>query len=89
MVNELPNVIERWLYTDTPHGFQHIEVQHNGRVTWLELQLIKDEVWGKDAIAFEMYPPSDQVVNGESTEIHYRHLFLAPSGFVWPNICPL
>ena len=81
-------VLNHILYTDTPSGYQHIEIEHDGTATWLDLQIVKNEVWGEDAIAFEVYPPKAKVVNGESTEFHYRHLWLMPRCIKWPDISP-
>ena len=66
-------------------GYDTIEIEHDGTATWLDLQTVKNEVWGEDAVAFEMYPPQSQVVNGGSTEFHFRHLWRWPD---WPNIRP-
>lgn len=82
----MPSAISYQLHTDTPHGFEHIEIEHDGSINWLEMQTIKNEVWGRDAIAIEMYPPQDRVVNGGSTEFHYRHLFKMNDDFAWPDI---
>jgi len=69
-------------------GFHTIEIEHDGHVGWLEMQELKNKVWGESAIAFEMYPPKSEVVNGGSTEFHYRHLWLWPENTDWPNIRP-
>jgi hypothetical protein len=61
------NTIQAWMDAD----FDLIEVQHNGKLTWDELQYFKDIVWGKDAIAIEVYPPSGEVVNFGN----FRHLW--------------
>ena len=67
-------------------GFDHIEVEHDGSITWAEMQKVKNEEWGEGAIGFEMYPPSETVVNGNSTEFHYRHIWRLKGGADWPNI---
>lgn len=64
-------------------GYDHLEIEHDGTATWLDLQMVKNEAWGEDAIAFEMYPPQDTVINGQSVEFHYRHLFRWRE---WPNL---
>lgn len=66
-------------------GFDTIEVEHDGTITWLDMQLIKNKEWGEDAIGFEMFPPASEVVNGESVLFHYRHIWRWPSGVTWPN----
>ena len=35
-------------------GYDHIEIEHDGSITWLEMQVIKNEVWGESAVALEM-----------------------------------
>jgi len=82
------SIINYWPAVCAITGFDTIEVEHDGTVRWVDLQNIKNEVWGKDAIAFEMYPPAKVVVNGNSEEFHYRHLWRWPDGVTWPNIRP-
>lgn len=67
-------------------GFDHIEVEHDGSIGWAEMQSIKNEFWGAAAIGFELYPPANTVVNGNSTEFHYRHIWRWPDGVEWPNL---
>jgi len=64
----------------------HLEIEHNGKANWADLQDVKNKVWGKEALAVEIYPPQGFVVNGGSTEFHYRHLWKVPSWMPWPNI---
>lgn len=91
-MTKLPkSVLNYVLYEDTPSGYTHLEVEHDGTATWFDLQTVKNNVLGKDRICFELYPPQDQVVNGESKEFHYRHLWVWPAGATlagkpWPNI---
>ena len=49
----------------------HLMVEHDGTITWDQLQIVKNEVWGPEARAIEVYPPEDQVVNTGN----YRHLW--------------
>ena len=67
-------------------GYDHIEIEHDGSLTWAEAQSVKDMVWGKQAIGFEMYPPSSKVVNGNSTSFHFRHIWRWPDLIPWPDI---
>lgn len=43
-------------------------------IGWDELQALKDELLGPDAVAVEVYPPADEVVN----ERNRRHLWEFP-----------
>lgn len=61
------NSINIWVDSD----IDRIEVEHNGAITWDELQYIKNAVWGEDAAAIEVYPSKADVVNGGN----YRHLW--------------
>ena len=48
-------------------------------IPWDDLQALKDEAFGRDAAAVEVYPPADEVVN----ERNRRHLW------EWPRSeCP-
>lgn len=67
-------------------GYDHIEIEHDGSLTWAEAQSVKDMIWGKEAIGFEMYPPANKVVNGESADFHYRHIWKWHDLIPWPDI---
>lgn len=59
-----------------------LSVEHDGSLTWDQLQAIKDTVWGADACAIEVYPPRHRVVNSLSE----RHLWrLGPDDW-WPDL---
>lgn len=66
----------------------HLEIEHDGTATWADLQAVKNDVWGEDALAIEIYPPARRVVNGNSAEFHYRHLWRWPVWMAWPDIRP-
>ena len=56
----------------------HLTVEHDGRITWEQLQAIKTLVWGADARAIEVYPADDHIVNNAQV----RHLWrLGPNDF--------
>lgn len=52
------------------------------RERWDDLQLIKDELLGVDAMAIEVYPPAFDVLQ----DCPMRHLFVVPSGFDLPCV---
>lgn len=55
-----------------------LSVCHDGTITWDQLQHIKNEVWGPDVRAIEVYPAQGQVVNAANV----RHLWrLGPSDY--------
>jgi hypothetical protein len=56
-----------WLDTDV----DRLEIEHDGQVTWDELQSLKTLVWGEGAVAVEVYPPSAEVINTGN----FRHLW--------------
>lgn len=72
-------------YVLYPHS-DHLEIEHDGTANWADLQIVKNLVWGEDAVAIEMYPAQSRVVNGSSTEFHYRHLWRVPAWANLPNI---
>lgn len=49
----------------------HLIVEHDGQITWDELQAIKNAVWGNEVRAIEVYPAQSQLVNGAQC----RHLW--------------
>ncbi len=69
-----------WVRHDIERGL--ISVEHDGAITWDELQEIKNDLWGPDACAIEIYPPSDRVVNN----LNMRHLWLLGATDWWPDL---
>lgn len=49
----------------------HLTVQHDGTITWEQLQEIKNDAWGNDARAIEVYPADCDAVN----KGNIRHLW--------------
>lgn len=60
----------------------HLMVAHHGTITWDQLQAIKNEVWGRDARAIEVYPRAGDVVNGGQ----FRHLWRLGEGDFCPDL---
>ena len=59
-----------------------LSVEHDGSITWDELQEIKNLYFGLDTCAIEIYPPQDRVVNN----IAMRHLWLLGAADWWPDL---
>ncbi|MEE9921763.1 MAG: hypothetical protein PBV01_24335 [Brucella anthropi] len=59
-----------------------MSVEHDGSITWDELQQLKNEYFGADAVAIEVYPPNSHVVNS----LPMRHLWKLGSGEYWPDL---
>jgi hypothetical protein len=53
----------------------------NDGISWDELQVMKNIVFGEDAVAFEIYPPQSEVVNIKNV----RHLWIFDQ-INWPNL---
>ncbi len=70
----------RYVHYDEETGW--LTVGHDGNVTWDELQRVKNEVMGEDALAIEVYPPTGTGVN-KAVE---RHLWKMPLDAVIPNL---
>jgi hypothetical protein len=49
----------------------HVEVAHEGSITWDQLQAVKNALWGEDARAIEVFPAASDVVNSGN----FRHLW--------------
>lgn len=68
----------------TPHGeaLQFAIRRHDDHEVqgWSDLQRIKDELAGPDALAIEMYPRAADVVD----DANMRHLFVLPPGMSVP-----
>lgn len=47
---------------------------HKDGIPWDDLQAIKNEVFGPEATAVEIYPPQAEVID----EVNMRHLWLVP-----------
>ena len=59
-----------------------MSVEHDGSITWDELQALKNEHFGADAVAIEVYPPNSHVVNS----LPMRHLWKLGAGEYWPDL---
>ncbi|RWC58965.1 MAG: hypothetical protein EOS56_18500 [Mesorhizobium sp.] len=68
------------IYQDYALGL--LSVEHDGSINWDTLQAIKDLTWGPEAVAIEVYPPADRVVNN----VHMRHLWLLGPTDWWPDL---
>ena len=85
-------MIVLWHKPDSPiinwerHSKHHIEIEHDGTASWADLQEVKNFVAGEDVGFKEYYPPQKYVVNGNSTEFHYRHLWLVEDDEPWFNL---
>lgn len=64
------------------HALGHLWVAHDGAIGWDELQAIKNEVWGKQVRAIEVYPDQSKVVNSGN----YRHLWRLGAGEFCPDL---
>lgn len=63
---------ERFSYeVHVDNAIGHLWVIHDGKVTWDQLQEIKNDVWGHMTRAIEVYPASADVVNS----LQCRHLW--------------
>ncbi|OEI85078.1 hypothetical protein BA060_00270 [Brucella sp. B13-0095] len=68
------------VYLDEARGL--LSVEHDGSITWDELQALKNEHFGPDAAAIEVYPPDSDVVNS----LPMRHLWKLDAGDYWPDL---
>ncbi|MEN5279272.1 hypothetical protein ABE527_20330 [Brucella sp. TWI432] len=59
-----------------------LSIEHNGSITWDELQALKNEHFGIEAVAIEVYPPNSLVVNS----LPMRHLWKLGAGDYWPDL---
>ena len=60
----------------------HLIVRHDGTITWDQLQAVKNEVWGPDVRAIEVYPVQGDVVNAGNM----RHLWRLGGGDFCPDM---
>lgn len=65
---------------DEPRGL--LSVEHDGSITWDELQALKNEHFGPEAVAIEVFPPHSLVVNS----LPMRHLWKLGAGDYWPDL---
>ncbi|WP_024896825.1 DUF7694 domain-containing protein [Brucella rhizosphaerae] len=59
-----------------------LSVEHDGTITWDELQELKNEYFGPDVVAIEVYPPHSNVVNS----LPMRHLWRLGANEYWPDL---
>lgn len=64
------------------HDLGLLTVAHSGRIGWEHLQKIKNEVWGPEARAIEVYPAQGDVVNNGN----FRHLWRLGAGDFCPDL---
>ena len=80
------NNIKSWgpsatrIYVDGMLGL--LSVEHDGAITWAELQAIKNHWFGADACAIEVYPPKNRIVNS----MPMRHLWVLGPDDWWPDL---
>lgn len=60
----------------------HVEVAHDGAITWDQLQAVKTALWGAEVRAIEVYPAHSDVVNSGN----YRHLWRLGAGDFCPDL---
>lgn len=60
----------------------HLIVEHDGSITWDQLQIVKNEIWGEAARAIEVYPVQADIVNTGN----YRHLWRLGRGDFCPDL---
>lgn len=73
---------------DVIEACDQLVIEHDGTAKWADLQAVKNRVWGEAALAIEIYPPQETVVNGGSVAFHFRHLWRFPTWMGWPNLRP-
>lgn len=59
-----------------------VSVKHEGTISWEELQQVKNAVWGEAAVAMEIFPVQEKVVNSGN----YRHLWKLGAGDFVPDL---
>lgn len=59
-----------------------LSVEHDGTITWDELQGLKDKYFRAEAVAIEVYPPNSHIVNS----LPMRHLWKIGAGEYWPDV---
>lgn len=64
-----------------PH-LGHLAVYHDGDITWDDLQKIKNDIWGGESRAIEVYPSEIDKINS----INCRHLWRLGIGDFAPDL---
>ncbi|MFQ0815766.1 hypothetical protein AVM02_07590 [Brucella anthropi] len=59
-----------------------LSIEHDGTITWDELQALKNEYFGPDVVAIEVYPPHSHVADS----LPMRHLWKLGAGEYWPDL---
>ena len=59
-----------------------LSVAHDDSLSWDDLQEIKNIVWGREAVAIEVYPPESRRVDSGN----WRHLWRLRDGEFWPDL---
>jgi hypothetical protein len=52
------------------------------KITWDELQAVKNEAIEPESTCIEVYPPESELVN----DVNLRHLWVVPDGTFIPNL---
>lgn len=75
------------MYDEPAPGVRHLRIQGGGKEVlhnWMDMQDIKNTLWGEDTVAIEVYPAQSQFKNGSNT----YHLWTWP-GIEVPNLLTL
>lgn len=77
--NRCWSVLDRAL----PDGTRHLAITSLSQIrpTWWEMQRIKDELAGHSATAVEIYPPSNEVVDGAN--MYHLWVVATPMPSLW------
>ncbi len=65
--------VEHVTITKNKDGFSGLTNDGSGGFTWAEKQQIKDELFGKNRVAIEVYPKEDRMVN--SADVYHLWVF--------------
>lgn len=78
-INETYFVCSRYI---AEHNIEHVAIcrKDGNIVTWSEKQIIKNDLFGEDRIAIEIYPPVDELIDDNNV----FHLWVYEKGYKFP-----
>lgn len=76
------NIFMKLLYRVTNDWLRVWKEDFTDGITWDDLQMVKNKIFGEERTAIEIFPPESQLINVRNV----RHLWLMPEDYKLPDL---